>query len=57
MKPLWVNRIGTINTGILKGTSGLVVAFDSIEDEATLALDEITSITISSDYIDQPDSP
>lgn len=55
MKPLWVNRIGEINDGTLKGFKGKVVAFDSIEDEAIIQLDEDTHITVSSEMIDQED--
>lgn len=55
MKPLWVNRSGTITEGIFKGYTGLVVAFDSEEDKALVEMDEVTSIQISSDHIDQSD--
>lgn len=51
MKPLWVNRMGEISEGALKGISGKVVAFDSAEDEATIQVDDITYVQISSDYV------
>lgn len=53
MKPLWVNKKGTITEGELKGREGLVVGFDSTIDKATIELDDKTHVTISSDYIDQ----
>jgi hypothetical protein len=53
MKPLCVNQKGVITEGILKGKEGLVVGFDSVEDRATIKLDEITFVEISSDYIHQ----
>ena len=55
MKKLYVNQKGVITEGILKGKEGLVVGFDSIEDKATIQLDEITFVEISSDYIRQED--
>lgn len=36
MKPLWVNREGTINNGKLKGFSGNMVTLDSEIDKATI---------------------
>lgn len=53
MKPLWVNREGTINQGALKGCTGKVVAFDSEIDKATIQLDEQTFVSVSSELIDQ----
>lgn len=53
MKPLWVNRKALITEGILKGKEGMVVGFNSEEDRATIQLDEITFVEISSDYIQQ----
>lgn len=55
MKPLWVNRSGTITQGVFKGYTGKVVAFDSEEDKALVEMDEITIIQISSECIDQSD--
>lgn len=53
MKPTTVNKDAVITQGVLKGTKGRVVAFDSVEDEAMLQLDKITFVTISSDYLSQ----
>lgn len=53
MKPLRVNHDGTINKGILKGFLGKVVAFDSLEDEALIKVDEDTFVQVSSEMIDQ----
>lgn len=55
MKPLWINREGTINKGKLKGYTGKVVAFDSEVDKATIQLDESTFVNVSSEMIDQKD--
>ncbi|WP_165797680.1 hypothetical protein [Heyndrickxia sporothermodurans] len=53
MKVTTVNKDAVITDGVLKGTKGRVVAFDSIEDEVTIRLDEITCVQISSDFINQ----
>lgn len=53
MKPLWVNRKGIITEGELKGKEGLVVGFDSTVDEATIKIDDVSHVLISSDYIHQ----
>ncbi len=53
IKPLWVNREGTINQGALNGCTGKVVAFDSEIDKGTIQLDEQTFVSVSSELIDQ----
>ncbi|MBU5262027.1 hypothetical protein [Bacillus atrophaeus] len=53
MKPLFVNREGKILEGKFKGLTGTVVAFDSEEDIAKIKVDDISSIIVSSDYIEQ----
>lgn len=55
MKPLWINREGKINRGVLKGITGKVVAFDTQEDEALIQLDQETFVNVSSEMIDQED--
>jgi hypothetical protein len=50
---LWINRKALITEGVLKGKEGLVVGYDSEEDRATIKLDEITFVEISSNYIQQ----
>ncbi|MED4883081.1 hypothetical protein [Bacillus smithii] len=53
MKPLWVNKEGIINRGVLKGFKGTVVGFDSETDKAKIKLDNETIVNLSSEMIDQ----
>lgn len=55
MKPLCVTKTGVITDGILKGISGLIVAFDSEQDKVIIKLDKITYVQISSDFVYQGD--
>jgi hypothetical protein len=47
--------MGIITRGILKGYEGLLVGFDSTEDEAILQFDTDTFVYIKSDMIEQHD--
>lgn len=56
MKPLFINQEGIINHGSLKGFKGIVVAFDSEIDLATIKLDDQTFVHLSSEMIDQKEN-
>lgn len=53
MKPLWVGREAIITKGVLKDKKGMVVSFDSELDLASIQLDEITFVSLSSEYLIQ----
>lgn len=51
MKPLTINSVGIVKRGPLHGFYGIIVAFDSETDEATIQLSATNSITVSSEDI------
>ncbi len=54
MKKMIVGKDGVINKGVMKGIEGRIVSFDNEKDIVLIRLDDITYISISSDYVDQP---
>lgn len=52
-KTVVVLKEATFINGPLKGISGKVVAYDYLKDEVIIELDETTSITATSEMIEQ----
>lgn len=53
MKPIWINKEGTLIEGVLSGTKGKVVAFDSMQDAVRIKLDYLTTIETNSENVKQ----
>lgn len=50
---LIINKIYKIKSGIIKGFIGTLIAYDALENEAILKLDEVTNVITTSENLQE----